>query len=327
MNARSLIVTLALGLLATPLAAEAQLASKVHRIGHLGLTNAVAARPGIDALRQALRERGWVDGQNLVIEFRWAEGQRDRMPALAAELVGLRVDLIVASSDPAAIAVKNATTTIPVVMVGVGDPVRLGLVQSLARPGGNLTGITWDPTPDIIGKQLELLKETVPAASRVAVLLQPSVLRGPYSEAASTAARALGVALQNVEVSRADELDAAFAAMTRHRADALLVMATAVTYTERARVAALAVQHRLPTMFDMHELVAAGGLMAYAATTPHRVQRAAYLVDRILRGARPADLPVEQPTLFELTINLKTARALGLTIPESVLFRANEVIR
>jgi len=321
-----LTVILTIVLLAVPLAADAQPAGKVYRIGRLGLTNPVATQHSVDAWRQALRERGWVEGRNLVIEFRWAEGQRDRLPALAAELVALKVDLIYTTSNPGADAAKSATTAIPIVMVGVGDPVGSGLVQSLARPGGNLTGLTWDPTPDVIGKQLELLTETVPGLSRVAVLWDPDDPATAYWTVLRTAASRLGVQLQSVEARRAGDLDTAFGKMVQQRARAVLVMTTVVSYIERARLAALALQHRLPTMFDIRENVAAGGLMAYAVNLTDLDRRGAYYVDRILRGARPADLPIEQPTKLDVVINLKTAKALGLTIPPSVLARADEVI-
>jgi len=245
-------------------------------------------------------------------------------------LVALKVDLIQAGSDSGTHAAKNATTTVPIVMVGVSDPVAAGFVASLARLGGNLTGVTWDPTPEVVGKQLELLKETVPAASRVAVLRNPD---SPSSETASywaalrPAVRRLGVTLLGVEARRAADLDPAFATMIRDRADAVLVFTTVISYTERTRVAALALQHRLPTMFDIRENVAAGGLIAYAVSLPDLDRRAAYYIDRILRGAKPADLPVEQPTKFELVVNLKTAKALRLTIPPSVLARADEIIQ
>ncbi|MBI3458378.1 MAG: ABC transporter substrate-binding protein [Candidatus Rokubacteria bacterium] len=325
---RTVGLLLTLGILAAPLAADAQAAGKVYRIGRLGITNPVAARHGIDAWRQALRERGWVEGHNLVIEFRWAEGKLDRLPALASELVALKVDLLWASSDPGALAAKHATATIPIVMVGVSDPVAAGLVPSLARPGGNLTGLTWDPGPDVIGKELELLKEAVPAASRVAVLWDPDFPgTAPYWTALRTAASRLGVQLQSVETRRAADLDAAFGAILRQGARAVLVFTTPISYSERARLAALALQHRLPTMFDIRENVEAGGLMAYAVNLTDLDRRSAYYVDRILRGARPADLPIEQPTKFELVINLKTAKALGLTIPQSLLLRADELIR
>lgn len=326
MERRALLVG-TLGLLAVPLAADAQPAGKVYRIGYLGQSNPVAARAGVDALRKGLREHGWVEGRNLVIEFRWAEGQLDRLPALAAELVAARVDLIVASADQPTLAARSATTTIPIVMLGVSDPVAAGLVPSLARPGGNLTGITWDPTPEVVGKQLGLLKETVPAASRVAVLGNPdSPLMAPYWAALRSAAGRLGVSLQDVEVRTAADLDPAFTAIARHRAGAVLVLGTAITFSERTRLAALARQHRLPTMFELRENVEAGGLMFYGTTGASRAERSAVFIDKILRGARPGDLPVEQPTRLELVINLKTATALGLAIPPAVLARADELI-
>lgn len=327
MTTRRAFLTGTLGVFTAPLTAAAQPAGKVYRIGYLGQTNPVVARAALDALRKGLREHGWVEGRNLVIEFRWAEGRLDRLPAFAAELVALQVDLIVAGSDPPTLAARSATTTIPIVMIGVSDPVAAGLVPSLARPGGNLTGITWDPTPEVAGKQLELLKETVPAAARVAVLWNPdSPLMAPYWAALRSAAGRLGVSLQDVEVRTAADLDPAFAAIVRHRAGAVLVLGTAITLGERTRLAALARQHRLPTMFELRENVEAGGLMFYGTTATSRMERSAVFIDKILRGARPGDLPIEQPTRLELVINLGTATALGLTVPSAVLARADEVI-
>ncbi len=322
-------VILTIALLAAPRGAPAQQPGKVYRIGYLGLTNPVTARPGVDAFRKGLRERGWIEGQNLVIEFRWAEGKPDRLPALAAELAALKVDAILAAADLPSRAARDATTTIPIVMQGVADPVATGLAPSLARPSGNLTGITWDPTPEVWGKALELLRETVPTASRVARLggNPDSPYAAPYLTVLRAAAVRLGVALQLVELRRADQLDAAFDEIVRHRAGAVLVASTAISVSERVSLAALALQHRLPTMFDMLENVEAGGLMFYGVKGTYRAERGAYYVDRILRGARPADLPIEQPSKIELVINLRTARALGLTFPPSVLIRADAVIQ
>ncbi len=324
-----LIVILALGILLAPLAAEAQQAGKVYRIGFL--QSSPPAIPGVasllEAFRQGLREGGWVEGQNILIEYRFTEGRVERYPSLAAELVSLKVDLIVAASSLGAHAAKQATTTIPIVMVYVFDPVGLGVVASLARPGGNVTGVAFVAGPEIAGKYLELLKEAVPKVSRVAVLSNPDSPASPVLlRETEAAAQALAVKLQLLEVRSPNELEGAFAAMTRERAGALLVLPHPFTFYHAKRIADLAAKSRLPVMYPFRESVEAGGLMAYAANAPDMYRRAATFVDKILKGAKPADLPVEQPTKFELVINLKTAKALGLTIPRSVLIRADEVI-
>jgi len=325
-----LIITLALVLPTAPLAADAQQPGKVPRIGVLA--NALPTTPEVsrnwEAFRQGLGERGWVEGQNIVIEYRWAEGRLERFPALAAELVGLKLDLIVAASTPGARAAKQATSTIPIVMVYVSDPVGDGLVASLARPGGNVTGMTFGAGREIAGKHLELLKEAVPKLSRVAVLLNPdSPESAVFLRETQAAAQALAVKLQLLEVRSPNELEGAFAAMTRGRADALLVLPHPLTFAHTRRIVDLAAKSRLPAMYPFREAVEAGGLMAYAANAPDMFRRAATYVDKILKGAKPADLPVEQPTKFELIINLKTAKTLGLTIPQSILIRADQVIQ
>jgi len=331
MNRHSaLVVTLALALLVAPLAADGQPAGKVYRIGVLGSTPSTIPEVSRnwEVFRQGLGERGWVEGQNIVIEYRWAEGRVERFPSLAAELVSLKLDLIVAVTTQGARAAKQATSTIPIVMVYVFDPIGQGLVTSLARPGGNITGQTFVVGPELVGKQLGLLKEAVPKVSRVAVLLNPGSLSyaGLVRET-QAAAQVLGVKLQFLEVQSPNELEGAFAAMTRERAGALLVLPHPFTFAQARRIADLAAKSRLPAVYPYRESVEAGGLMAYAATAPDMFRRAAIYVDRILKGAKPGDLPVEQPTKFELVINLKTARALGLTIPQSVLIRADEVIQ
>jgi len=321
-------VFLALSLLAVPSTAAAQQPGKVYRIGVL--SNAPPTTPEVSrlwgAFRQGLRERGWVEGQNVVIERRLSEGQVERLPSLAAELVSLKADIIVAVGNAGARAAKQATSAIPIVMVYALDPVADGLVASLARPGGNITGVTFVVGPEIVGKHLELLKEAVPKVSRVAVLLHPdrrAILLGETQ----AAAQALAVKLQPLEVRSPDELEGAFAAMTRERASGLLVLPHPLFYVHTRRIADLAAKSRLPAMFPFRESVEAGGLMAYATSAPDMFHRAATYVDKILKGAKPADLPVEQPTRFELVINLKTAKALGLTIPQSVLIRADQVIQ
>jgi putative ABC transport system substrate-binding protein len=322
----ALLGLLALG--AAPLAAEAQQAGKVYRIGYLSAPTRASVENGLQAFLRALRELGWVEGQNLIIEYRWAEGKVERLPDLAAELVRRKVDLIVAPAGSAALAAKNATSSIPIVMIFPSDPVEMGLVASLSRPGGNITGTTFTPGPEIFGKQLQILKEAIPHVSRVAILWNPAdpsfALQMRELEGA---ARSLRIRLQHVEARGPEEFASAFAAMARERADALLVNGTSTFLAHRATLAELAVKGRLPTMYSFRENVEAGGLMAYAVNMADFVGRAAVYVDKILKGAKPADLPVEQPTKFELVINLKTAKALGLTIPQSLLLRADEVIQ
>jgi len=323
------MVTLTLSLLAAPLVTDAQPAGKVSRIGWLSAGFPRPDRdPPVDAFRQGLRELGYVEGQNLVIEYRGAEGRDERLPDLAAELVRLHVDVLVAVGPIATRAAQHATRTLPIVMTGTADPVGAGFVASLARPGGNITGVSL-LMAELPGKRLELLKETVPQSTRVAVLANPD---NPVYEALrnnlTVAARALGLHLHVVEVHSADELDPAFAAVTREGADALMVLSDpALMDNLRGRVADLAATHRLPAMYGWRELVVAGGLMSYGPSLPDMFQRAASYVDRILKGAKPADLPVEQPTKFELVINLKTAQALGITFPPTLLIQADEVIR
>jgi len=322
-------LVLALGLTLAPLAAEAQEAAKIARIGWL--TFNVAPNPHLrEAFRQGLRDLGYVEGRNLVNEYRDAEGKPDRLPALAAELVALKVDVIVAGGTLQALAAKQATRTIPIVFAAAGDPITDGLVTSLARPGGNVTGVS-SLTPDLVGKCLELLKQAVPGVSRVAILWQPGgagertekdMLKG-----AEVAARALGVRLQFVEARGPENFDRAFSEMTRAGAGALTVLQSGLFNTERRRLVALAAKNRLPAVYTLREFVDAGGLMSYGANLADLNRRAATYVDKILKGAKPGDLPVEQPTNFELVINLKTAKALGLTIPQSLLQRADQVIQ
>jgi putative ABC transport system substrate-binding protein len=327
MNRRAFLRALSGSLLAAPLAAEAQPAAKIARIGWLNL----AGGPHLpEAFRQGLRDLGYVEGRNLVIEYRNAEGKPERLPALAAELVALKVDVIVAPLTPAALAAKQATRTLPIVFTTAADPVTSGLVTNLARPGGNVTGLSI-LAPELIGKRLELLTQAVPGVNRVAVLWQP----GAYGErtekdnlkAAEVAARALGVRLQFVEARGPADFDRAFSEMTRVRADALTVLPSPTFNTERRRLVDLAAKNRLPAVYEWREYVEAGGLMAYGPNLADLFRRAATYVNKILKGAKPADLPVEQPNKFELVINLRTAKALGLTIPPSLLGRADEVIQ
>jgi ABC-type uncharacterized transport system substrate-binding protein len=317
------------GLVAAPLAVESQQQpGKVPRIAWLGGQARETAHPYVRAFQGGLKDLGWVEGQNLVIEWRFSGGRAELLPAFAAELVRLRVDLILVPSTPTALAAKNATTTIPLVTVAVGDPVALGLVSTLARPGGNITGLTSTIGPEIAGKQLELLKETVPKVFRIALLWNPSTPGNALAlREAEIAARTLGVGVQSLEARSLNDFDRAFAAMTAKRAGALLVLGDVMFSTHRIRLADLAAKSRLPAMYSAREYVEAGSLMSYGASNPDLFRRAATYVDKILKGARPADLPVEQPTKFELVINLKTAKALGLTIPRSVLGRADEVVQ
>ncbi len=319
------LVILMLTLLVASLAADAQQPAKVHRIGYISGGGARAAMLG-EVFRQGLRDLGYVEGKNIVLEYRWAEGKFERLPDLAAELVRLKVDVILAAAQPAIVAAKNATQTIPIVAAVALVPVESGLVSSLARPGGNVTGVTLTVGPEIAGKWLELLKEAVPKVSRVAVLLNPATpARTPFLRETEVAARSLRVKLQILEVRGPEEFERAFAAMTS--ADALVVFGDSLMFLHRTRLAELAAKSGLPAMWTLREYVEAGGLMAYGASLPDVYRRAATYVDKVLKGAKPADLPMEQPTKFELVINLKTAKALGLTIPKSVLAQAHEVIK
>ena len=324
---REFIGTLAGGLLAAPLAAEAQAPAKVPRIGFLSVLSLTDNPHELEAFRQGLRELGYVEGQTIAIEYRFAEGRPERLPALAAELVRLKVDVIVTAGPPAPEAAKQATSTIPIVVAATGDPVAEGLVASLARPGGNITGLA-TISSELVGKQLELLKELVPKISRVAVLQNPSNNHHPFVvRQAEAAARALGLKLHIVQAGTSLEIDAAFAKMRSQRAGGVLVLRDAQFLTQRTQIAALAAKSRLPAVYSFRDQVEAGGLMAYGANSPQMYRRAATYVDKILKGAKPADLPVEQPTKFEFVINLKTAKALGLKIPQSLLQRADEVIQ
>jgi putative tryptophan/tyrosine transport system substrate-binding protein len=313
-------------LLAAPLASEAQQAGP-RRIGFLDTSSPSSARVQLwETLRQRLRELGYLEGKNTVFESRFGEGKPEQLPRLAAELVGLKVDVIVTSGTPATQAAKQATRTIPIVMTNNADPVGTGLVASLARPGGNVTGLTAQDA-DLGGKRLELFRQVVPRVSRLALLIDETnpgtVLIAKGTQAA---ARSVGVQLQSLGVQGPGELDHAFAAMKEARADALIVESSSMLFTWRTRLADLALKNRLPTMFAQREYAEAGGLMAYAADFSDLFRRAATFVDKILKGSKPADLPVEQPTKWEFVINLKTAKALRLTIPPSLLVRADRII-
>jgi putative tryptophan/tyrosine transport system substrate-binding protein len=310
-------------LFALCLPAEAQ-QPKMYKIGEL------TARPGLrrpsEEFLGALRERGYVEGKNIAFEVRSAEGNPDRFPALADELIRLKVDILVASSTAEALAFKNATTTIPIVFYTGGDPVRVGLVDSLARPGGNITGVTLIST-ELVGKRLELLKETIPTLSRVAVLWNPQSLTMSAWKESLLPARELGLQLHSMEVSSADKLDSAFKEAIRVGSTAIAVQLNPLFAANQKQIVELATKRSLPTIYPRRDFAASGGLMSYGANRDEPFRRAAYLVDRILKGAKPADLPVEQPMKFEFVINLKAAKQIGLTIPPEVLARATTLIK
>jgi putative ABC transport system substrate-binding protein len=317
-----------LAVFAAPLASLAQTKSaKPYRIGVLFPTTEKAAAVNNAAFTQALRERGYVEGQNVIIERRYAQAALDEIPALAAELVRLKVDVIVTATDPAIAAVKRETQTIPIVMAASADPVGTGFVATLARPGGNITGLS-RMSPELMGKCLELLKEAVPSIARVAIVWNPEIRGGvlDYNETAN-AARRLRLHLQSVELGRAEDFDRAFSAITKENASALIVPAgNPVLFANRGRIAGFALKNRLPSMYSLAEFTDAGGLMSYGTNTPGLWRHATTFVDKILKGAKPADLPVEQPTQFQLVVNLKTAKALGITLPQTILVRADRVI-
>jgi putative ABC transport system substrate-binding protein len=327
MQRRAFLIMAAGGLLAAPLASEAQqTAPTIAKIGLLSVTTPVVLASSIEAFRQALRGLGHVEG-TFVLEVRYGDGRFERLPELARELVGLKMDVILATSDVVIAAIKRETQTIPIVMVFSTDPMGTGFVASLARPGGNVTGLS-NISSELSRKRLELLREAVPGLSRVAALWNPDV-RGALLDYKETegAARLLRLELQSVEVSRAEDLDRAFSAVTKQRAQALVLPgANPVGFINRGKIATFAQRNRLPSMYPTREYVEAGGLMSYGPSLPDLFRRAATYVDKILKGAKPADLPVEQPTKFELVLNLKTAKALGLTIPPSLLQRADHVI-
>jgi len=320
------ILLLAVVLFAAPVVVEAQQTGKVSRIAFLSANSRAAMSARTEAFRQGLRELGYVEGGNVFIEYQYAEGQPDRLPALAAELVRLRVDVIVTEGTSATRVAKKATSTIPIVMAQDPDPVGTGFVASLARPGGNITGLS-NFRPELAGKRLELLKETVPRLARVAVL-GTSTTPGNAQSLRETelAASALGVQLQYLDVPSPKDIETVFGAASKGRADAVLVLASPFFLSNRPQVADLSVKSRLPAMYYTTEFVQDGGLMSYGVSTADLFRRAATYVDKILKGAKPADLPVEQPTKLELVVNMKTAKALGITIPQSILVRADRVI-
>ena len=326
-----MIVGLSLTLLFAPPATLAQQPGKVYRIGVLSTTGPEQENFVWKDLRGLLRERGWVEGQNLVLEWRYAEAKYERLPDLATELVRLKPDLIMARGGPGATAAKRATTTIPIVMYGATDPVGIGLVQSLAKPGGNVTGLSDDQDPEILGKQLQLLKEVATAISKVAFLTRvppsavvPNVSR--YEAALDAGAKALRLEVRRWYLQGPDDINKAFTAMLREGIGALHVAYVPVTWTNRRQIIDLAARHRLPAIYMHRTYALDGGLIVYGEDEREVPRRLAVYVDKILKGAKPADLPVEQPTKVELVINLKTAKAMGLTIPQSLLVRADEVI-
>ena len=321
------IVTLTLCMLAVPLVSEAQQATPVHRIGFLHPGSPLPEPPSLETLRQGIRALGYREGQNIIIEYRYAEGREERLPDLAAELVWLKVEVIVAGGTSATRAAQHATRTIPIVMTGTNDPVGAGFVASLARPEGNITGVSFLGA-ELPGKRLELLKETVPQSARVAVLANPA---SPTYESVlhnlTGAARAMGLHLHVLEVRSADALDTAVTAILQERADALIVLSDpALMSPLRGRVVDLAAESRLPAMYDWKFYVESGGLMSYGPSLQDTYRRVAIYVDKILKGATPADLPVEQAMKFELVLNLKTAKALGITFPPTLLIQADEVL-
>jgi len=330
MSRRTLIFSVLLLALAAgcPPLDAAQQAPKIAKIGVLNPATPAATAHFIEAFRQGLRELGHVEGKTFVLEPRYSEARAERLPELARELVSLKVDVILASTDLGIAAAKRETQTIPIVMANSADPVGTGFVASLARPGGNVTGLSMI-SPELSGKRLELLRETVPGLSRVAFLWNPDV-RGAMLEYKETegAARALRLQLQSVEVSRAEDLDRAFSAVTKGRAQALIVQApNPVLFANRGQIVSFAQRNRLPSMYGNRDFVDAGGLMAYGPSLSGLYRRAATYVDKILKGTKPADLPVEQPTRFELVLNMKTAKALGITFPQTILIRADQMIQ
>jgi ABC-type uncharacterized transport system substrate-binding protein len=326
MNKKIFSLALIAFLLALSVPADAQQAGRVPRIGILAPgSSAFPTSAYHDSFRQGLRELGYIEGKNIFIEIRYAEGKQDRLSYIATELVKLKVDVIVTGTRPGVLAAKNATSAIPIVFAAVGDPVRAGLVSSLARPGGNITGLSIIET-DLFGKRLELLKETFPKITRVADF-RDATSQGTGSAERQAAARALGLQLQSLEVRSAKDFDGAFEAVLKERAQALTTAASPIISANQQRIVAFAAKNRLPALYPYSEFIEAGGLMFYGVSFSDLFRRAATYVDKILKGAKPADLPVEQPTKFEFVINLITAKQIGLTIPPNVLVRADKVIK
>jgi putative ABC transport system substrate-binding protein len=324
---RRQFITLLGGAAATwPLAARAQQPAKIPRIGFLGNSTATMEANLIGPLRDGLRELGYEEGRNVIIEFRWADGKYDQFPALVAELLAAKVDVIITAGTPATLAIKKATSTVPLVFIAVGDPVGTGVVPNLGRPGGNITGLS-SIAPDLEGKRLELLREVVPKLSHVAFFLNPAnAFHTASMRQARVAAQSLGIKLQPMEVNKSEQLDGAFASIVKEKPDALLILADRIFLHNRKRMMEFAIQQRLPSVNAYRELVEAGGLISYGPSYEDMHRRAAVYVDKILKGTKPADLPIEQPTKFTLLINLKTAKTLGLTVPPTLVARADELI-
>jgi len=320
-------ITLRSGIVAAwPLAARAQQPAKIPRIGFLGNSTATMEANLIGPLRDGLRELGYEEGRNVIIEFRWADGKYDQFPALVAELLAAKVDVIITAGTPATLAIKKATSTVPLVFIAVGDPVGTGVVPNLGRPGGNITGLS-SIAPDLEGKRLELLREVVPKLSHVAFFLNPAnAFHTASMRQARVAAQSLGIKLQPMEVNKSEQLDGAFASIVKEKPDALLILADRIFLHNRKRMMEFAIQQRLPSVNAYRELVEAGGLISYGPSYEDMHRRAAVYVDKILKGTKPADLPIEQPTKFTLLINLKTAKTLGLTVPPTLVARADELI-
>jgi putative ABC transport system substrate-binding protein len=319
------MIILTLGVLGPPLAGDAQ-PERVARVGVLASSNEANFEPSVRVFREALYAAGWVEGRNLTVDVRYPGQQYARLPELVAELISLKVDVIASLGTPATLAAKRATTTIPIVMESLSDVVSIGLVSNLARPGGNVTGVSGF-APELSGKRLELIRELFPRANQIAVLAnRANPVTVPILRATEAAAQQLGVKLRVLDIRQPAQLGAAFETMRRVRTDALILMADPLLFSERPLIIQLAARHRLPAVYEMRLFPDAGGLLSYGPLPQERFQRMAVYVDRILRGARPGELPIEQPTKFELVINLKTAKALGLTIPPSVLARADEII-
>ena len=326
-NRRAFLRAVPLALLASPLPGEAQQTGKVSRIMFLGASSAALESDRLAVFRQGLRDLGYVEGQSVVIEYRWAEGHYDRYPAFVAEAVSRKVDVIITEGTSAAIAAREGTKTIPIVTAAIGDPIAVGVVSSVAHPGGNVTGLT-SMSPEIDAKRLELLKELVPSVSRVAVLWNPgnpnTKFRLPNLQAA---AKSLRLKLELVGVRDGEQLDKAFGAIVAARSQALMVPSDLALLSRREQIIDLAGKRRLPGLYPYRDFVEAGGLASYSPSYPAMFRRAAVYVDRIIKGAKPGELPIEQPTKFDLIVNLKAAKALGLTIPQSVLGRADEIIQ
>jgi putative tryptophan/tyrosine transport system substrate-binding protein len=326
MQRREFITLLGGAAAAWPLAARAQQPRRIPRVGFMGNSTAALEANLVGPFRDGLRELGYQEGRNIVIEYRWAEGEYERFPALVAELLAVPVDVIVTAGTPATLAVKYATSTVPLVMIAVGDPVGTGIVPSLGRPGGNITGLS-SIAPDLEGKRLELLREVIPKLSHVALFLNPlNPFHTVSMQQAFAAAQALGIKLQALEVRTSEELDGAFAAIIRAKPDALLILADRIFLHNRQRMMDFATEHRLPSVNAYRELIEVGGLMSYGPSYEDMHRRAADYVDKILKGAKAGDLPVEQPTKFTLILNLKSARTLGIDVPPMLLARADEVI-